>query len=151
MEPRRGTQCAALFDDGKGPAWYRAQVIGATPLGTRVRYIDHGNCTTVKPSQLRPLDSSYFAFPPQARECVMAFMRVPSLDQDFGRDAAMGLNDLGWGKELLGRALGRDGEGRLVRWRGVLFCCFRFSLVVYGCVTRYCMACLWRGILPPRE
>lgn len=48
------------------------------------------------------------------RECVMAFMRVPSLDEEFGRDAAMGLNELGWGKELLGRALGRDSEGRLV-------------------------------------
>lgn len=44
----------------------------------------------------------------------MAFMRVPSLDEEFGRDAAMGLNSLGWGKVLLGRALGRDAEGRLV-------------------------------------
>lgn len=44
----------------------------------------------------------------------MAFMRVPSLEEEFGRDAAMGLNSLGWGKELLGRALGRDAEGRLV-------------------------------------
>ena len=115
MPPRRGTQCAALFDDGKGPAWYRAQVIGSTPVGTRIRYVDHGNCATVKASQLRPLDPSYFALPPQARECVMAFMRVPSVDDEFGRDAAMCLNDLGWGKELLGRALGRNAEGRLVR------------------------------------
>lgn len=46
----------------------------------------------------------------------MAFMRVPSLEEDFGRDAAMGLNSLGWGKTLLGRALGRDAEGRLVRF-----------------------------------
>lgn len=45
----------------------------------------------------------------------MAFMRVPSLEEEFGRDAAMGLNALGWGKELLGRALGRDADGRLVR------------------------------------
>ena len=44
----------------------------------------------------------------------MAFMRVPSLDEEFGRDAAMMLNSLGWGKDLLGRALGRDAEGRLV-------------------------------------
>lgn len=50
-----------------------------------------------------------------ARECVMAFMRVPSLEEEFGRDAAMCLNALGWGKELLGRALGRDADGRLVR------------------------------------
>lgn len=48
------------------------------------------------------------------RECVMAFMRVPSLEEEFGRDAAMMLNTLGWGKDLLGRALGRDAEGRLV-------------------------------------
>jgi len=52
--------------------------------------------------------------PRARRECVMAFMRVPSLDEEFGRDAAMGLNSLGWGKDLLGRALGRDAEGRLV-------------------------------------
>lgn len=44
----------------------------------------------------------------------MAFMRVPSLEEEFGRDAAIGLNSLGWGKDLLGRALGRDAEGRLV-------------------------------------
>lgn len=45
----------------------------------------------------------------------MAFMRVPNLEEDFGRDAAMNLNELGWGKELLGMPLGRDDEGRLVR------------------------------------
>lgn len=44
----------------------------------------------------------------------MAFMRVPSLEEEFGRDAAISLNEMGWGKELLGRALGRDVEGRLV-------------------------------------
>lgn len=67
MEPRRNTLCAALFNDGTGPAWYRAKIIGATPVGTRVRYIDHGNCATVPASKLRPLDPSYFAFKPQAR------------------------------------------------------------------------------------
>lgn len=67
MEPRRGTLCAALFDDGGGPAWYRAKVLGSTPVGLRVRYVDHGNTATVKSSSLRPLDSSYFAFRPQAR------------------------------------------------------------------------------------
>ena len=67
MEPRRGTLCAALFDDGAGPAWYRAKVLGSTPVGLRVRYVDHGNTATVKASSLRPLDSSYFAFRPQAR------------------------------------------------------------------------------------
>lgn len=67
MEPRRGTECAALFDDGNGPAWYRAKVLGATPVGTRVRYVDHGNCATVKANKLRSLDSSYFAFSPQAK------------------------------------------------------------------------------------
>ncbi|CAM9976725.1 unnamed protein product, partial [Laminaria digitata] len=114
MEPRRGTQCAALFDDGNGPAWYRARVMERTPVGLRVRYVDHGNSAIVKASGLRPLDPSYFTFPVQARECVMAFMRVPSLEEDFGRDAAMMLNTLGWGKDLLGRALGRDADGRLV-------------------------------------
>lgn len=69
MEPRRGTLCAALFDDGAGPAWYRAKILGSTPVGLRVRYVDHGNTATVKASSLRPLDSSYFAFRPQAR-CV---------------------------------------------------------------------------------
>ncbi|CAM9480909.1 unnamed protein product, partial [Ectocarpus fasciculatus] len=67
MEPRRGTLCAALFDDGNGPAWYRAKVLGSTPVGMRVLYVDHGNTATVKSSSLRPLDSSYFAFRPQAR------------------------------------------------------------------------------------
>lgn len=75
MEPRRGTQCAALFDDGNGPAWYRAKVLGGTPVGTRVRYIDHGNCATLKASKLRPLDPSYFSFGAQAK-CVRACVRA---------------------------------------------------------------------------
>ncbi|CAM9394274.1 unnamed protein product [Choristocarpus tenellus] len=114
MEPRRGTECAALFDDGSGPMWFRARVEGMTPVGVRVQYIDHGNSATVSMSKLRPLDSSYFAFRPQARACVLAFTRVPSLEDEFGRDAAMALNEMAWGKDLLGRALGRDEEGRLM-------------------------------------
>ena len=51
----------------------------------------------------------------------MAFMRVPSLDEEFGRDAAMMLNTLGWGKSLLGRALGRDDDGRLVSFDVLMF------------------------------
>lgn len=65
--PRRGTQCAALFNDGTGPAWYRAKVLAETPVGIRVQYIDHGNCATVPTSKLRPLDPSYFSIKPQAR------------------------------------------------------------------------------------
>ncbi|CAN0330481.1 unnamed protein product, partial [Discosporangium mesarthrocarpum] len=66
MEPRRGTQCAALFNDGRETAWYRARVEGLTPVGVRVRYIDHGNSKEVGMNELRPLDSSYFTFRPQA-------------------------------------------------------------------------------------
>lgn len=44
----------------------------------------------------------------------MALMRVPSLEEEFGRDAAISLNEMAWGKELLGRAVGRDSEGRMV-------------------------------------
>lgn len=47
-------------------------------------------------------------------------MRVPTLEEEFGRDAAMALNDMGWGKELLARALGRDAEGRLVSIPGAV-------------------------------
>lgn len=71
----------------------------------------------------------------------MAFMRVPSLEQEFGRDAAMGLNELGWGKVLLGRALGRDDEGRLVSRTsslGLLHIGFYFSGVCHVLWGNFC-------------
>ncbi|CAN0414835.1 unnamed protein product, partial [Discosporangium mesarthrocarpum] len=46
--------------------------------------------------------------------CVLAFLRVPTLEEEYGREAAMSLNDMAWGKGLLGRPLGKDEEGRLV-------------------------------------
>ncbi len=63
---------------------------------------------------LRPLDSSFFVIPPQARECVLAYLRAPGLDQDYGRDCALALSDVAWGRQLLCRIHARDAQGKLV-------------------------------------
>ncbi|KAG5176046.1 hypothetical protein JKP88DRAFT_270898 [Tribonema minus] len=112
MEHRRGTTCAALFDagDGAGECWFRARIEAAARGGTAVtvRYIDHGNCATVPAGKLRPLDRTYFDLPPLAKECVLAYTRVPSLTEEWGGDAAGLLQEMAWGKELKARMLGRD-------------------------------------------
>ncbi|CAM9568749.1 unnamed protein product, partial [Phaeothamnion confervicola] len=114
MEARRGTLCAALFDDGTGPAWYRARVDGVAPGGgggVRVTYVDHGNTATVPATSLQPLDRGFFRVPEQATECTLALAAVPVLDAEYGRDAAVALSELAWGKELSMRVLGRGERG----------------------------------------
>jgi hypothetical protein len=51
---------------------------------------------------------SYFDLPPQAKECALAYTRVPTLSEEWGSDAAGLLHEMGWGKELKARMLGRD-------------------------------------------
>eukprot|EP00953_Heterococcus_sp_UTEX-ZZ885_P010818 6299-Heterococcus_DN1.PRE.2 len=51
---------------------------------------------------------SYFEVPAQAKECVLAYTRVPTLVEEWGRDAAGLVQELAWGKDLQARFLGRD-------------------------------------------
>jgi staphylococcal nuclease domain-containing protein 1 len=112
-DARRGDVVAASFNDGSGPAWYRAAVEARGAGGSLlIRYMDHGNTSLVAPAQLRRLDPVAVSLPPRARACSLAFTRVPALGEEWGADAASALQDMAWGKELRVQKLGRDAEGR---------------------------------------
>ncbi|CAM9650495.1 unnamed protein product [Chrysoparadoxa australica] len=112
-EVKRGTLLAALYDDGTGPAWFRAKVEGTASSGglVTVRYIDHGNVAQVPMSKLHALDRSHFtATPALAKECTLAFVKAPRLDEEWGNEAATVLQDV-WGKDILMQTLGHGEDG----------------------------------------
>eukprot|EP00640_Fibrocapsa_japonica_P000834 CAMPEP_0113935162 /NCGR_PEP_ID=MMETSP1339-20121228/2371_1 /TAXON_ID=94617 /ORGANISM="Fibrocapsa japonica" /LENGTH=728 /DNA_ID=CAMNT_0000937219 /DNA_START=1 /DNA_END=2187 /DNA_ORIENTATION=- /assembly_acc=CAM_ASM_000762 len=117
VEAKRGSLVAALFDDGSGAAWYRAKVleVSAQKATATVLYVDHGNTGSVSFNRLRPLDPSVSHIPAQAREATLAFCKPPGVGDEYGREAAVLLNEYGWGRELLARVLGRDPETGALR------------------------------------
>lgn len=52
-------------------------------------------------TRIRQIPSPEFAqFPFQAKEASMAYIRVPSLKEEFGHEAAMFLKEMAWGKPM---------------------------------------------------
>jgi len=102
-QPRKGGLCAALY--GEPPVWYRAEVQSFTGKGgdrrAIVNYIDYGNSETLDLNRLRPLDADLSAIPRLAIRCSLSFLRVPSLETDYGRDAAEMLGSMVWDKPLV--------------------------------------------------
>jgi len=87
--------------------WYRAEVIrflpNTQPQQFELRYIDYGNTEIVTAANIRklPLEIAQvgggkgLAF--KAR---LAHLTAPSLDEDYGRDAAAFFKELVWGKAM---------------------------------------------------
>ncbi|TYZ57414.1 hypothetical protein PybrP1_005999 [[Pythium] brassicae (nom. inval.)] len=114
FEVRRHGVCAGLFDDGHGLAWNRAKVEYVHPDGSaRVRFIDYGNTATLPPTRLRPLDANVIQFPPQAKECVLGFIKPLAATAEFGHDAAQMLSEVAWNQTLSARVHGPDEQQRL--------------------------------------
>eukprot|EP00824_Muranothrix_gubernata_P019686 TRINITY_DN3956_c2_g1_i1.p1 TRINITY_DN3956_c2_g1~~TRINITY_DN3956_c2_g1_i1.p1 ORF type:complete len:934 (+),score=250.11 TRINITY_DN3956_c2_g1_i1:151-2952(+) len=111
---RNGVRCMAKYDvDG---CFYRAKIEGAAGENKwRVLFVDYGNTEVVLQSSLRPLPDDVRVLPPQAIECFLAFVKVPSLDEEFGEEAGHFLNDLAWNKPLTARVAYRDGDKVFVR------------------------------------
>lgn len=59
-----------------------------------VFYIDYGNQEVVTYSQLRPLDPSVSSAPGLAQLCQLAYLKVPTLEEDYGQEAAMHLSEI---------------------------------------------------------
>ncbi|KAE8727131.1 TUDOR-SN protein 1 isoform 2 [Hibiscus syriacus] len=85
-----------------------------------VFYIDYGNQEEVPYSQLRPLDPSVAASPGLAQLCSLAFLKVPSLDDEFGTEAAQFLSEQTLGSSLRFTSMieERDVSGGKVKGQG---------------------------------
>lgn len=58
-----------------------------------VFYIDYGNQEVVPYSRLRNIDPSVSSAPGLALLCSLAYIKVPSLEEDFGQEAAEYLSE----------------------------------------------------------
>lgn len=85
-----------------------------------VFYIDYGNQEAVTYSRLRPLDASVSAAPGLAQLCTLAHIKVPSLEDDFGQEAAefFSENTLNSSKEFRAMVEERDTSGGKVKGQG---------------------------------
>ncbi|KAK7282156.1 hypothetical protein RIF29_10740 [Crotalaria pallida] len=125
FNPKKGdiVLCHFLADN----SWYRAMIVN-TPRGPvespkdkfEVFYIDYGNQEEVTYSQLRPLDPSVSAAPGLAQLCSLAYIKLPSLEEDFGQEAAEYLSELtlSSGKEFRAKVEEKDASGGKVKGQG---------------------------------
>lgn len=108
--PKAGELVAAKFtgDDN----WYRGKVVSVEANGNViVYYVDYGNSEAVELDRLRPLNSAFDVkvLPAQAHEGRLAYVRTPSLDDDFGHDAAAFLKEMAWDKPMVANVQWREG------------------------------------------
>lgn len=95
--PRVGLVCSAQFSADQ--QWYRARVrrlIGSQ--SAEVLYLDYGNSETLPLSRLRPLPEKFTKLRPQALEARFAYLRTPTLEEDYGPEAFEWLKPLLEGK-----------------------------------------------------
>ena len=85
-----------------------------------VFYIDFGNQESVMYNQLRPLDSSVSSSPGLAQLCNLAYVKVPSLEEDYGQEAAFSFSEqtLNGPKEFKAIVVERDASGGKVKGQG---------------------------------
>lgn len=90
--------------------WYRGIVTSTKPGSYEIFFVDFGNSETIKLENLRPIDPSLTSIPHQAHHCRLAYVKVPSLNADFGYDAAVLLDQfVGQGRECEATIIDRDG------------------------------------------
>ncbi|KAA8542037.1 hypothetical protein F0562_023189 [Nyssa sinensis] len=125
FNPKRGDIVLAQFSADN--SWNRAMIVNA-PRGAvespkdkfEVFYIDYGNQEVVPYSQLRPLDPSVSSAPGLAQLCSLAYIKVPSLEEDYGQEAAVHLSEhlLNGAKEFKAVIEERDISGGKVKGQG---------------------------------
>ncbi|XP_050226106.1 ribonuclease TUDOR 1 [Mercurialis annua] len=125
FNPKKGDIVLAQFSADN--SWNRAMIVNA-PRGAveslkdkfEVFYIDYGNQEEVLYSQLRPLDSSVSLAPGLAQLCSLAYLKVPSLEEDCGPEAAEFLSSqtLNSSKELRAKIEERDTSAGKVKGQG---------------------------------
>ncbi|XP_031490324.1 ribonuclease TUDOR 1 [Nymphaea colorata] len=125
FSPKKGEIVLAQYTADN--SWNRAMIVNA-PRGAvqspddvfEVFYIDYGNQEAIPYSRLRPLDPSVSSAPGLAQLCSLAYIKVPTLEEDFGHEAAQYLSEctLGSSKELMARVEDRDTSGGKVKGQG---------------------------------
>ncbi|KAF5186290.1 Ribonuclease [Thalictrum thalictroides] len=125
FNPKKGDIVLAQFSADN--SWNRAMIVNA-PRGVvespkdmfEVFYIDYGNQEVVTYSQLRPLDPSVSSAPGLAQLCTLAYVKVPSLEEDFGQEAAEFLSErtLNSSRELRAQIEDRDTSAGKVKGQG---------------------------------
>ncbi|KAH0852942.1 hypothetical protein HID58_093619 [Brassica napus] len=125
FNPKKGDIVLAQFSLDN--SWNRAMIVNA-PRGAvqspedklEVFYIDYGNQETVPYSAIRPVEASVSSAPGLAQLCRLAYLKVPSLEEDFGPEAGEYLHSvtLGSGKEFKAVVEERDTSGGKVKGQG---------------------------------
>ncbi|EXB79410.1 nuclease domain-containing protein 1 [Morus notabilis] len=125
FNPKKGDIVLAQFSADN--SWNRAMIVNA-PRGAvespkdqfEVFYIDYGNQEVVPYSHLRPIDPSVSAAPGLAQLCNLAYIKVPSVEEDFGQEAALYLSEQTLSKPTEFRAMveERDASGGKAKGQG---------------------------------
>ncbi|XP_034706766.1 ribonuclease TUDOR 1-like [Vitis riparia] len=125
FNPRKGDIVLAQFTADN--SWNRAMIVNARRGAVQspkdefeVFYIDYGNQEVVPYDRLRPLDPSVSSMPGLAQLCSLAYIKVPSLEEDFGQEAAEYLSEhtLNSSRELRVMIEERDTSGGKVKGQG---------------------------------
>lgn len=142
VDARPGALVAALYNDGTGLRWYRARIAGRSERaadgspGWPCVYIDYGNEEVVPASRLRPLPGSpaLQRTPALGRGCVLAYVRVPDLDDEVGHAAAVELSDRIMDTPLVLSVVGQDAQGKLqvIAWNRSTSQCVQSALLQAG-------------------
>jgi len=99
-KPKVGELVRAQFTADE--AWYRAKVLEVKNDDTyKVFYIDYGNFEVLPGSRLSKLNEPYKELRPQAFEGSLAFVKPPTLEEEYGKEAAEFLKELVWGKTMV--------------------------------------------------
>lgn len=83
-----------------------------------VFYIDYGNQEVVPYSGLRPVDPSVSSAPGLAQLCTLSYLTVPSLDEDYGQEAAMCLSSYTLTRQFRAIIDDKDTSGGKVKGQG---------------------------------
>lgn len=111
FNPKKGDLVLAQFSADN--SWNRAMIVNVPRGGSvqtqkdefEVFYIDYGNQEIVPYNRLRPLPPSVHSVPGLAQLCSLAFIKIPSLDEDYGQEAAEYLSELTLGTPREFRAM----------------------------------------------
>ena len=118
VSPAKHAFCAAPYDEGNGIEWYRGRIeelVKNPKNGTqnaRILFIDYGNTANVPVAKLKTLSPELLSIKPLAHAAKCAFVKIPTLDDEYGEDAAIAFDKMAWGKDLVAIIHSRDNEAR---------------------------------------